>query len=102
LFHQSSTPYFSDKLIITGHTITFTFPQVEPGQLVQGQGWLDIDTGAYHRRSGWLTGIDIDNWVVHQVNVHQAEARQLSFDEAVVSVTPEQLERRHHGAMKVA
>jgi len=43
-----SQPYFPDKLIIIGHTITFTLPGVSPGKLATDRGWLDIDTGAYH------------------------------------------------------
>jgi serine/threonine protein phosphatase 1 len=37
-FHDNPHPYFSDKLVITGHTITFTFPTIAPGQLVAGPG----------------------------------------------------------------
>ena len=70
-FHSIRQPYFPDKLIIIGHTITFTLPGVSPGKLAQGQGWLDIDTGAYHPKSGWLTGLDITNRRVYQVNVFQ-------------------------------
>jgi len=69
-FHSMPEPFFSDKLIITGHTITFTFPGVNPGQLVAGAGWLDIDTGAYHSHSNWLTGLDITNRLVYQVNTN--------------------------------
>ncbi len=46
-FHAMTQPYFKDKLIITGHTLTFTFPDVKPGQLARGNGWLDIETGVY-------------------------------------------------------
>lgn len=81
-FHRASEPYFPSKLIITGHTITFTFPEIEPGQLVSGPGWLDIDTGAYHPKSGWLTAVDIDNEIVHQFNVFEAVYRSRSLDEA--------------------
>ncbi|MFM7786861.1 MAG: serine/threonine protein phosphatase, partial [Microcystis panniformis] len=52
-FHTMTQPYFKDKLIITGHTLTFTFPDVKPGQLARGSGWLDIETGVYHPQSGW-------------------------------------------------
>ena len=88
LFHSSTQPYFSDKLIITGHTITFTLPQVEPGQIARGQGWLDIDTGAYHPKSGWLTAIDIDNAQAYQFNVFQQSLRVRPFAEAVTTVEP--------------
>lgn len=44
-FHSMRQPYFPNKLIVVGHTITFTLPGVRPGELAQGQGWLDIDTG---------------------------------------------------------
>ncbi|NJR15030.1 MAG: serine/threonine protein phosphatase [Calothrix sp. CSU_2_0] len=85
-FHQMSQPYFPDKLIIVGHTITFKFPGVVPGKLVQGQGWLDIDTGAYDSRSGWLTGFDITNRRVYQVNVFSNHARILPLEEAVIEI----------------
>jgi serine/threonine protein phosphatase 1 len=87
-FHSSPTAYFPDKLIITGHTITFTLPGVTPGEIAQGQGWLDIDTGAYHPRSGWLTGVDMTNQKVYQVNVFQQALRVLPLEEAVARVEP--------------
>ncbi len=84
IFHSSPKPYFDDKLIITGHTITFTFKDVEPGQVVTGPGWLDIDTGAYHPRSGWLTAVDPDQNQVFQVNVYDGTYRVRSLQEASV------------------
>lgn len=68
-FHEISQPYFPNKLIIIGHTITFTFPGVEPGELAKGKGWLGIETGAYHSKSGWLTGLDVTSRKVYQINV---------------------------------
>lgn len=85
-FHSITQPFFSNKLIIVGHTITFTFPGVQPGQLVQGQGWLDIDTGVYHTKSGWLTAFDIDRREVYQVNSHTAETRHFPLE--AIAVTP--------------
>ena len=82
IFHQDPNPYFADKLIITGHTITFTFPDIPPGQIVEGPGWLDIDTGAYHPKSGWLTAVDIDGEQVHQFNIFDAAYRRRSLQEA--------------------
>ncbi|AFY49972.1 diadenosine tetraphosphatase [Nostoc sp. PCC 7524] len=90
-FHTIEAPYFPDKLVIIGHTITFTFPGVNPGQLAQGRGWLDIDTGAYHPRSGWLTGFDITNNLIYQANVFTNCLRSLPLAEAVVQVEPEQI-----------
>ena len=93
-FHSIRKPYFPDKLVITGHTITFTLPGVTPGALARGQGWLDIDTGAYHPKSGWLTGVDMDNQQVYQVNVFQQKSRQLPLAEAAIQVDPERIQRR--------
>ena len=87
-FHSIPQPYFPDKLIIIGHTITFTLPGVAPGKLAQGQGWLDIDTGAYHPKSGWLTGLDITNRLVYQVNVFQHSVRIVPLKEAVTRIDP--------------
>ncbi|MEM8778877.1 MAG: metallophosphoesterase family protein [Cyanobacteria bacterium P01_G01_bin.49] len=87
-FHAINRPYFEDKLIIIGHTITFTFPGVSPGKLVAGAGWLGIDTGAYHRKSGWLTGLDFTNQKVYQVHRQQKTTRILPLAEAVVSINP--------------
>lgn len=87
-FHAMSRPYFEDKLIIVGHTITFTFPGVLPGKLVAGEGWLDIDTGAYHPNSGWLTALDITNETVYQVHRKHKITRTLPLAEAVVSINP--------------
>ena len=82
-FHSTEKPYFYDKLIIVGHTITFTFDDVEPGELVCGKGWLDIDTGAYHFLSGWLTGLDIDNKMIYQVNVKDNQTRKVPLNQLV-------------------
>jgi serine/threonine protein phosphatase 1 len=90
-FHSVTAPYFADKLIITGHTITFTLPEVAPGNLAQGQGWLDIDTGAYHPKSGWLTGLDYTNQQVYQVNVFQKTSRILPLAEVTVQIDPSQV-----------
>lgn len=81
-FHSTSKPYFKDKLIVTGHTITFTFPGVSAGQIVQGKGWLDIETGVYHQKSGWLTALDMTNALVYQYNIHRRRFRKLHFEEA--------------------
>jgi serine/threonine protein phosphatase 1 len=93
-FHTSDRPYFENKLIIAGHTITFTFPEVTPGHLVSGPGWLNIDTGAYHPRSGWLTGLDITNELVYQVNAKTGVCRQMPLAEIVTFLDPQQLSRR--------
>jgi serine/threonine protein phosphatase 1 len=87
-FHSIDKPYFRDKLIIVGHTITFTLPEVSPGQLAQGHGWINIDTGAYHPRSGWLTALDVTNSLVYQVNVLKDLFRTLPLQEAVKTVDP--------------
>ncbi|WP_315790043.1 metallophosphoesterase family protein [Fischerella sp. JS2] len=94
-FHSIEEPYFSDKLMIIGHTITFTLPGVSPGQLAQGQGWLDIDTGAYHPRSGWLTGLDITNNLVYQANVLKNCIRISPLEEIVTIVNPKQFHVNH-------
>ncbi|MBG1268694.1 metallophosphoesterase family protein [Nostoc sp. WHI] len=87
-FHSIEKPYFPDKQIIIGHTITFTLPGVSPGKLAQGQGWLDIDTGAYHPRSGWLTGLDVTNNLVYQVNIFKDHLRILPLEEVVITIDP--------------
>jgi len=94
VFHSMTTPYFDDKLIITGHTITFTLPDVMPGKLAKGQGWLDIDTGAYHPKSGWLTGLDMTHDLVHQVNVYSHDSRTLQLSEAITEIKPSQVRIR--------
>ncbi|MDJ0902836.1 MAG: metallophosphoesterase family protein [Xenococcus sp. MO_188.B8] len=85
-FHAITQPYFPDKLIITGHTITFTFPGIQPGQLASGNGWLDIETGAYHQNSGWLTALDIDNQKVYQANTQDRRLRMMPLTRAVTEV----------------
>jgi serine/threonine protein phosphatase 1 len=85
-FHSISEPYFADKLIITGHTITFTLPGVQPGRLAAGPGWLDIDTGAYHPHSGWLTALDWTNQMVYQINSQFLRLRKLPLKQATSSV----------------
>jgi serine/threonine protein phosphatase 1 len=100
-FHSMTRPYFPDKLIVTGHTITFTLPDVPPGAIAKGQGWLDIDTGAYHPKSGWLTGLDITNNFVYQVNVFQNRIRVMPLDEVTVTVEPNHLRARRRQLLQV-
>lgn len=83
-----------DKLIVIGHTITFTFPGVQCGQLVQGCGWLGIDTGVYTLESGWLTALDVTHKRVYQANVWQETVRSLPWDEVVVTLDPNRVRRR--------
>ena len=85
-FYSTSKPYFPDKLIIAGHTPTFKFGGIVPGKLVQGKGWLDIDTGAYDSRSGWLTGLDMTNRKVYQANVFSRKTRVLALEDIVQKV----------------
>jgi serine/threonine protein phosphatase 1 len=87
-FFSSAFPYFDDKLIITGHTITFTLPGVAPGELAAGVGWLNIETGAYHRKSGWMTALDIDNKMVYQFNVFTRRSRQRRLEQITKQVDP--------------
>jgi len=93
-FHSMRHPYFSDRTIVTGHTITFTLPGVEPGQVAQGKGWLDIDTGAYHPKSGWLTALDITQELVYQANVYQNSVRTLPLASIVAPVNPDHISGR--------
>ncbi|GAB4523797.1 MAG: metallophosphoesterase family protein [Pleurocapsa sp.] len=85
-FHSVQKPYFKDKLIITGHTITFTLPGIEPGQIAAGPGWLDIETGAYHHNSGWMTALDVTQGKVFQVNSHDGRLRTMPLKRAVVPI----------------
>lgn len=99
IFHQMRSPYFTDKQIIVGHTMTFTFPQVSPGQLVEGPGWSNIDTGAYDPRSGWLTALDWDNQMVYQVNVFTSDRRVLPYVDLAV---PVQVNPRRNSRVKLS
>ena len=53
-----------------------------------GQGWLDIDTGAYHPQSGWLTALDLNTETVYQVHRLHHTKRILPLVEAVVKIDP--------------
>jgi len=94
VFHAHPTPLFTDKQIITGHTITFTLPGVAPGQIAQGPGWLDIDTGGYHPKSGWLTAVDMDHQLVYQTNTHTREKRLRCLEDVVVWIDPSKVKKR--------
>jgi serine/threonine protein phosphatase 1 len=93
-FHSINEPYFKDKLIITGHTITFTLPGVHPGQIAAGAGWLDIETGAYHQNSGWLTALDIDSGKVYQFNTQNGCLRVMPLKKAIANVDTSQITPR--------
>lgn len=98
-FHQIEEPYFPDKLIVVGHTITFTFVGLEPGQLALGQGWVGIDTGVYNPKSGWLTALDITQRKVYQVNVFQRCIRSLPLARAVKKIQGDRV-ALHHQVMR--
>jgi serine/threonine protein phosphatase 1 len=102
LFHYSNAPYFPDKQIITGHTMTFTFPNNVVGQIAEGAGWCDIDTGAYDPRGGWLTALDWENQTVYQVDVFGSEQKVQTYAESVFCIEPNLAEtpRRKRSAGK--
>ncbi len=85
-FHICDRPFFKDKLIVTGHTITFTLPGVLPGQIAAGRGWLDIETGAYHHNSGWMTALDLNQQKVYQANAFDGRIRILPLRRAIAKV----------------
>jgi serine/threonine protein phosphatase 1 len=87
-FFSSQFAYFPDKTIITGHTITFTLPGIRPGEIAQGPGWIDIETGAYHRKSGWMTALDVNNGMVYQVNVFSQKQRKQPLDKIAKTIEP--------------
>lgn len=87
-FLSNQFPYFDDKIIITGHTITFTLPGVRPGEIAQGPGWINIETGAYHRKSGWMTALDITNAMVYQINVFSHKRRKHPLEKMAKVVEP--------------
>ncbi|NJM97503.1 MAG: serine/threonine protein phosphatase [Phormidesmis sp. RL_2_1] len=94
VFHRHPKPAMKGKRIITGHTITFTLPGVQPGQIAQGPGWLDIDTGAYHPKSGWLTAVDMDHFLVYQVNTITQAKRMTTLENAAVPIDPTAVQPR--------
>jgi|SanBayMetagenome_1026888.scaffolds.fasta_scaffold30536_2 serine/threonine protein phosphatase 1 len=83
-FHSINTPYFDDKQVVIGHTITSTFSKVKPGNVASGRGWWDIDTSAY--ATGWLTGLDLDNQVVYQVNAKSNKWRIVDLVDVVTKI----------------
>ena len=85
-FHSSDLVVFKNKLIVTGHTITFTLPGVKPGQIAAGRGWLDIETGAYHHKSGWMTALDLDRHKVYQANTFDGRIRIMPLRKAIAKV----------------
>lgn len=97
-FHTSDTPYFQNKTIIIGHTITFTFNGLKPGQIAQGEGWLGIDTGVYHHGQGWLTALDLNTSTVYQVDSFGKNFRTLPLAEATHNVNPRKLFARRQKA----
>jgi len=90
-FHGSVTPFFQNKTIIIGHTITFTFNGLKPGQLAKGNGWIVIDTGVYHHEQGWLTALDLNDSMVYQVNSFGKNFRKMPLDKAVNSIDTRKL-----------
>jgi serine/threonine protein phosphatase 1 len=87
-FFRGQYPYFKDKVIIVGHTITFTLPDIPSGQVAQGPGWIAIETGAYHQKSGWMTALDITNEMVYQVNVFSGKTRKKPLEQISTVLNP--------------
>lgn len=85
-FHHSNQPYFKDKTIIIGHTITFTFKGLRSGQLAKGQGWIGIDTGVYHQQHGWLTALDLNELMVYQVNSFGKNFRKFPLSDCIIPI----------------
>lgn len=93
-FHSSDKTVFNDKLIVTGHTITFTLPGVKAGQIAAGKGWLDIETGAYHHNSGWMTALDLNQRKVYQANTFDGRIRIMPLRKAIAKVDSSKVESR--------
>lgn len=85
-------PYFPQKQIILGHTPTCRFPMVEPGLILAGPSWLNIETGVDSRRSGWLTALSLEDKQVFQVNRFWREQRVLDLDGCQQAHVPVELE----------
>ena len=91
-FLYSQEPSFlGKKTIVVGHTITFLLNAAEGGKvpvgnLAQGPNWYNLDTGAFHSKSGWLTALNWDTQTVYQVNVLNDENRVRSLEDSVTKV----------------
>lgn len=85
-FHYTEKPYFDNKTIIIGHTITFTFNGVKPGQIAQGEGWLGIDTGVYHHGQGYLTALDLNTSTIYQVDSFGKNFRTLPLAQVTQNI----------------
>lgn len=79
-FHEHTERFFADKIVICGHRLTFTHPDGIVGEIVQGSGWINIETGVYHSRSGWLTAFDWNNQQIFQVNANTGEKRTFPYE----------------------
>lgn len=84
-------PFLGEKTVLVGHTITFllnaaTGGKVPVGDIAQGPNWYDLETGAYHSRSGWLTALNWDTQTVYQVNVRTDESRVRPLADSVTHV----------------
>ncbi|WP_338430803.1 metallophosphoesterase [Synechococcus elongatus] len=93
-FLMQTRPFFTNKTILVGHTITCTMNGIQPGYLAAGAGWLGLDTGVYHPSSGWLTALDWDNQRVFQVHAHGDATQIYDLSDRVQTVTPQQLATR--------
>ncbi len=91
-------PYFEHKTIVFGHTVTASVQGVQPGQLLLGPSWLDIETGLYHPASGWLSALDWDGQRVYQINRFSGDRRSLELPDAAVRINPATLERQSLGS----
>ncbi|WP_330204556.1 metallophosphoesterase family protein [Cyanobacterium sp. Dongsha4] len=98
-FHSTEKAYFKDKTIIIGHTITFTFNGLKPGQIAKGEGWLGIDTGVYHHGQGWLSALDLNTDTVYQVDSFGKNFRSLPLSEVTHNVNTRKLFARRQKAL---
>jgi serine/threonine protein phosphatase 1 len=99
-FLAARRPYFVDKCIVVGHTPTCRFPGIEPGQILAGPGWLNIDTGAYLPSSGWLTALDLQAELIYQVNVQSQQQRTLPLSSSQRCYVPGRTLQRISGEFR--
>ncbi|MFN5966679.1 MAG: serine/threonine protein phosphatase, partial [Pseudanabaena sp.] len=60
----------------------------------------DIDTGAYHPKSGWLSALDLDSAMVYQCNTFTNELRSNPLAEITTVIEPMPMRSQRRSDLK--
>lgn len=83
--HRQTEAPIPTKTLLVGHTPTWSLRRwitdFQPGDLVGGPGWINLDTGSQIPEYSWLSGLDLESNRVFQVNLVSQAKRSFHLHE---------------------